>query len=131
VDALDGGPGVRTRRYAGTNATDDENNAKLLGALEAVPPARRGAQYVCALALALPGVPEVSAVEVVTGTCQGRIAVAPRGAGGFGYDPIFEPVSEPPGGRTFGLYSAGEKNAISHRAAAARQMTPRLREIGF
>jgi len=60
------------------------------------------------------------------GTCRGRIAAAPRGSGGFGYDPIFEPASEPPGGRTLGLWSPAEKNAISHRARAARRMAPRL-----
>jgi XTP/dITP diphosphohydrolase len=134
VDALDGGPGVRTRRYAGEHATDTENNAKLLAALEGLPAGRRGARYVCALALALPsergprgGLP----VTVVRGTCRGRIAAAPRGTGGFGYDPIFEPASEPPGGRTLGEWSTEEKNAISHRAAAARRMSPILREQGF
>jgi XTP/dITP diphosphohydrolase len=134
VDALEGGPGVRTRRYAGEHATDAENNAKLLAALDGLPAGRRGAWYVCALALALPsergprgGLP----VTVVRGTCRGRIALAPRGTGGFGYDPIFEPASEPPGGRTLGEWSAEEKNAISHRAAAARRMSPILREHGF
>jgi XTP/dITP diphosphohydrolase len=134
VDALDGGPGVRTRRYAGEHATDGENNAKLLAALEGLPPERRGARYVCALALVLPGdrgprggLP----VTVVRGTCRGRIATAPRGTGGFGYDPIFEPAVEPPGGRTLGEWSAEEKNAISHRAAAARRMSPILRREGF
>jgi XTP/dITP diphosphohydrolase len=56
------------------------------------------------------------------GTCRGRIALAPRGTRGFGYDPIFEPVGEPAGGRTLGQYTAAEKNAISHRARAARRM---------
>jgi XTP/dITP diphosphohydrolase len=60
------------------------------------------------------------------GTCRGRIASQPRGSGGFGYDPIFEPASEPPGGRTLGLWSAADKNRISHRARAARRMRPRL-----
>ena len=55
MDALDGGPGVRTRRYAGEHATDDDNNRKLLAALEGLPPEQRGARYVCVLALALPG----------------------------------------------------------------------------
>jgi XTP/dITP diphosphohydrolase len=134
VDALGGGPGVRTRRYAGENATDAQNNAKLLAALEGLPPGRRGARYVCVLALALPdergprgGLP----VTLVRGTCRGRIATAPRGSSGFGYDPIFEPRSEPPGGRTLGEWSAEEKNAISHRGAAARRMSPILRGRGF
>jgi XTP/dITP diphosphohydrolase len=134
VDALDGAPGVRTRRYAGEQATDAANNAKLLGALRGLPPSRRGARYVCALALVLPastglrgGLPLI----VTRGTCRGRIAGEPRGSGGFGYDPIFEPESEPPGGRTFGLWSPAEKHAISHRARAARRMAPRLLELGF
>ena len=134
VDALGGGPGVRTRRYAGEQATDQENNAKLLAALEGLPPDRRGARYVCVLALALPGDAGPRgglAVTAVRGTCRGRIATAPRGTGGFGYDPIFEPLAESPGGRTLGEWSAEEKNAISHRAMAARRMSPILRGNGF
>ncbi len=134
VDALDGGPGVRTRRFAGESATDADNNAKLLRDLAGLPPERRGARYVCVLALAMPGeagprggLPLTS----VRGTCRGRIATGPRGTGGFGYDPIFEPASEPPGGRTLGLWSPAEKHAISHRARAARRMAPRLAELGF
>jgi XTP/dITP diphosphohydrolase len=127
VDALGGGPGVRTRRYAGEQATDAENNAKLLAALDGLPPQRRGARYVCVLALAMPGAP----LAFAQGTCRGRIAAAPRGAGGFGYDPIFEPASEPVGGRTFGVWTPEEKNRISHRARAARRMAPRLAELGF
>ena len=134
MDALDGGPGVRTRRYAGEDATDADNNRKLLAALDGLPPARRGARYVCVLALALPVRPVRAAAWRVTlarGTCRGRIAVAPRGTGGFGYDPIFEPASEPPGGRTLGLWTPAEKHAISHRARAARRMTPHLAAHGF
>ena len=135
VDALDGGPGVRTRRYAGPAATDLDNNSKLLAALAGLPPERRGARYVCVLALALPraGASAGDAVPIrsVRGTTRGRIASAPRGSGGFGYDPIFEPAGEAPGGRTFGLWSAAEKHAVSHRGRAARRMTPILRELGF
>jgi XTP/dITP diphosphohydrolase len=134
VDALGGGPGVRTRRYAGENATDTQNNAKLLAALEGLPPERRTARYVCVLALALPdaagprgGLP----MRLVRGTCRGRIAPAPRGNGGFGYDPIFEPASEPPGGQTLGQWSQAAKNEISHRGRAARRMQPILRDLGF
>jgi XTP/dITP diphosphohydrolase len=127
VDALGGGPGVRTRRYAGEDATDADNNAKLLAALEGLQPERRGARYVCVLALATPGAP----LAFARGTCRGRIATGPRGSGGFGYDPIFEPESEPPGGRTFGLWAPEDKNRISHRARAARRMAPRLAELGF
>ena len=134
VDALGGAPGVRTRRYAGEDATDAENNAKLLEALRGLPPNRRGARYVCSLALALPGdAGPRGGIRVITarGTCRGRIATGPRGDGGFGYDPIFEPASEPPGGRTLGLWTPTEKNAISHRARAARRMMPRLAAHGF
>ena len=134
VDALGGAPGVRTRRYAGEHATDDENNAKLLGALAGLPAERRGARYVCALALALPGDAGPRGgvtISATRGTCRGRIATRPRGRGGFGYDPIFEPASEPPGGRTLGLWTATEKNAISHRARAARRMAPKLFALGF
>jgi XTP/dITP diphosphohydrolase len=134
VEALGGGPGVRTRRYAGETATDADNNAKLIAALEGVPAERRGARYVCVLAVALPG--PVGArgrlpLIVTRGTCRGRIATGPRGSGGFGYDPIFEPWPEPPGGRTFGLWDPEEKHAISHRARAARRMAPHLRALGF
>lgn len=127
VDALGGAPGVRTRRYAGEDATDEQNNAKLLAALDAVPAEARGAHYVCSLVLAMPGEPLIT----VRGECFGRIATGPRGHRGFGYDPIFEPRSEAPGGRTLGEWSADEKNAISHRAAAARRMSPILRRHGF
>jgi XTP/dITP diphosphohydrolase len=135
VDALDGAPGVRTRRYAGPDATDADNNAKLLAALDGLPPERRGARYVCVLALALPepiaGPNDAVPIRTVRGTTRGRIATEPRGSGGFGYDPIFEPEGEPPGGRTFGQWSAAEKHAVSHRGRAARRMTPILRELGF
>jgi XTP/dITP diphosphohydrolase len=133
VEALDGRPGVRTRRYAGPNASDAENNEKLLGELEGLPPPRRGAQYVCVLALAVPSRPRPGAtgrapLEIVVrrGTCRGRIALGPKGANGFGYDPIFEPARERAGGRTMAEYAAAEKNAISHRGRAARRMAPVL-----
>jgi XTP/dITP diphosphohydrolase len=125
VDALGGAPGVWTRRYAGEDATDAQNNDKLLAALEGLPPERRGARYVCVLALVRPeieGRHRELPVVFRRGTCRGRIALALRGTRGFGYDPIFEPVGEPAGGRTLGQYTAAEKNAISHRARAARRM---------
>jgi XTP/dITP diphosphohydrolase len=128
VDALDGAPGVRTRRYAGDDATDADNNALLLRSLAGLPAEQRGARYVCVLALALPG---GASLIFTRGTCRGRIAVEPRGTRGFGYDPIFEPSSEPPGGRTFGLWSPEEKDRISHRGRAARRMASRLAALGF
>ena len=77
MDALGGGPGVRTRRYAGEDATDEDNNRKLLAALDGLPPERRGARYVCVLALALPddAGPRGGVAPIMTrGTCRGRIA---------------------------------------------------------
>lgn len=134
VEALDGAPGVRTRRYAGPNATDEDNNAKLLRELAGLPPERRLARYVCVLALARPseaGQRGPLQVIVRRGTSRGRIAIVAKGTGGFGYDPIFEPSNEPPGGRTFGEFTAEEKHRISHRARAARRMAPVLLELGL
>ncbi len=134
VDALGGGPGVRTRRYAGEDATDADNNAKLLEAMHGLTPEQRSARYVCVLALAMPdGTGPRGGIRVITarGTCRGRIATGPHGTGGFGYDPIFQPVSEPPDGRTLGLWTPAEKHAISHRARAARRMAPRLAALSF
>ena len=124
VDALGGAPGVRTRRYAGENATDEENNAKLLRELAGVEAERRTARYRCVLAFVDPSQPEPVLRD---GTLEGRIATVPRGTGGFGYDPIFEPEGEPPGGRTVAQLTPQEKNAISHRGAAARAMAAYLR----
>ena len=134
VDALGGGPGVRTRRYAGEDATDVMNNAKLLQALHGLTAQQRSARYVCVLALAMPDATGPrGGIRVITarGTCRGRMATEPRGTGGFGYDPIFEPVSEPPGGRTLGLWTRAEKHTISHRARAAHRMAPRLAAVSF
>ena len=132
VDALGGAPGVYTRRYAGPDASDADNNAKLLRALSGLTAEQRGARYVCVLALALPGeAGPRGGLRIITrrGTCRGRIATAPKGDGGFGYDPIFEPASEPPGGQTLGEWSAEAKNAISHRSRAAARMAPVLRRL--
>jgi XTP/dITP diphosphohydrolase len=134
VAALGGAPGVRSRRFAGERATDPENNARLLRELAGLPPGRRAARYVCVLALALPdqaGSRGGLRIVLRRGTCRGRIATEPRGRGGFGYDPLFEPAGEPEGGRTFGQWSAAEKNRISHRARAARRMRPVLAGPGF
>ena len=134
VDALDGGPGVRTHRYSGPDATDASNNELLLRDLDGLPAGRRGARYVCVLALALPGEAGPRGglrILVRRGTCRGRIATELRGDGGFGYDPLFEPWSEPPGGETLGQWSAEAKNAISHRSRAAARMAPVLRSLGF
>ena len=114
VDALRGRPGVRSARFAGPRATDDANNAKLLRLLRGVPVARRGAAFHCTLAVADPS----GWVRVVVGRVRGRIADAPRGGYGFGYDPLF---IIPRYGRTFGELGAAVKQRLSHRAQAARR----------
>lgn len=117
VDALDGRPGVHSARYAETN---DARIARLLDELHDVPEDARTARFRCALALVLPSGEE----HVVEGTCEGRIAPGPRGAGGFGYDPIFVPAGD---GRTFAEISAAEKDVVSHRGKAARALRDLLK----
>jgi XTP/dITP diphosphohydrolase len=112
AEALQGAPGVRSARYAGEDATDEENLAKLLR--EA--PAGSGLAYVCALAYVEPGGEE----HVVEGRCEGTLASEPRGTGGFGYDPAFVPVEHPD--RTMAELAPREKDAISHRGRAARAL---------
>lgn len=134
VDALGGQPGVRTKRYAGESATDAENNARLLAELGDLPPERRTARYRCVLAFLDPrdrNAAERPWVVVRSGSFEGRIASHPRGSGGFGYDPLFEPRTEPLGGRTVAQMSAEEKNRRSHRARASRAMSRYLRTRGF
>jgi XTP/dITP diphosphohydrolase len=98
-----------------------------------VPAGGRGARYVCVLVLALPDddAPAGLRLETRRGTTRGRIGLEPRGSGGFGYDPLFEPARERAGGRTFGQYDPTEKDAISHRGRAARRMQLLLRGLGF
>ncbi len=122
VDALDGAPGVRSARYSGEQATDEENNRKLLHALTHVPEAERGGGYVSVVTLAAPGRVLLS----TRGTCRGRILTQPRGAGGFGYDPLFF-VDEL--GRTFAEITAAEKARLSHRGEALRQLKLELPAI--
>jgi XTP/dITP diphosphohydrolase len=110
--ALGGRPGVRSARYAGENASDEENLAKLL---REVPDDDRRVAYVCALACAEPGGRE----HVVEGRCEGILATDPRGSGGFGYDPAFVP-DDRDDGRTMAELTPEEKDAISHRGRAAR-----------
>jgi XTP/dITP diphosphohydrolase len=112
--ALGGAPGVRSARYAGEGATDEENLAKLLR--EA--PAGSALEYVCAIAYVDPARGEERLFE---GRCAGRLAAAPRGGGGFGYDPAFLP-DDGPGGLTMAELSDEQKDAISHRARAARAL---------
>jgi XTP/dITP diphosphohydrolase len=119
--ALDGRPGVRSARYAGEAATDEQNLAKLLAevtaAEEAGDPGGRRVGYVCALAYAEPG----GEPRVFTERCEGELTKEPRGDGGFGYDPAFVPV-DTGDGRTMAELSVAEKDAISHRGRAARAL---------
>jgi XTP/dITP diphosphohydrolase len=114
AEALGGRPGVRSARYAGEGATDAENLARLMSDA----PPGSGLRYVCALVYADPR----SGVEqVVFGHCNGRLAPAPRGSGGFGYDPVFVPDGEH-AGRTMAELPDSEKDAISHRGEAVRAL---------
>lgn len=132
VDVLDGRPGVHTRRFAGEDPTDAQNNAHLLKLLTGVEAGARTARYRCVLAYAEPTSPRGAEIrETTIGAYEGRIATDPRGSGGFGYDPIFEPAEEPVGGRTVGQLTLEEKNARSHRGMAARAMRPLLVARGF
>lgn len=122
VDALDGRPGVYSKRYAGPDANDADNNRKLLAELSGVPAERRGARFVTVMALARPGLATIA----VRGEVLGRILEAARGAGGFGYDPLFY---YRPFERSFAELDPDEKNAVSHRAAALTLMREKIGEI--
>jgi len=122
VDALGGAPGVRSRRYAGPEATDADRIDALLKALTDVPDAGRTARFRCALAIAAPD----GRVWTAEGACEGRITYAPRGAHGFGYDPIFE---LPEAARTMAELTPDEKNCVSHRARALAAARTLLHEI--
>ena len=119
--ALGGAPGVRSARYAGEHATDEENLSKLLR--EVPPDGDTRVAYVCAMAFVEPG----GAQEVVHGRCEGTLAHEPRGDGGFGYDPAFVPDDYPGDERTMAELTPEEKDAISHRGRAARAFADWLR----
>jgi XTP/dITP diphosphohydrolase len=129
VDALGGRPGVRSARFAHDGATDAENNAALLAALDAVVPRAnavpRSARFRCVLALADPRSPEPQA-HTVEGVCEGTIVRTPHGTGGFGYDPIFL-VAE--SDQTMAELPLEEKNRISHRARAWASLLPLLEKV--
>lgn len=116
IDALDGGPGIRSARWA------DEGDwiPKVLRLLDGVPPDGRGCRYVCAAAAVWPDGRE----DVVRGTVEGRVPDAPRGEGGFGYDPIMVPTEGD--GRTFAEMPDADKHALSHRGRAFRALAQRL-----
>jgi XTP/dITP diphosphohydrolase len=118
---LDGRPGVRSARYAGEGATDEQNLAKLLDEVCRADDRRVG--YVCVVALVDEGANE----SVFEGRCEGTLATEPRGTGGFGYDPAFVPDDTGPGDeRTMAELTPEEKNAISHRGRAARELGTHL-----
>lgn len=120
IDYLSGAPGVRSARFAGENATPEDRNRKVLNLLNGVPRSERKARFRCVIAIASPD----AQVEVVSGICEGEIALYPRGNTGFGYDPIF---IVPAYGKTFAEIGPEKKNQISHRAVALRKAKELLR----
>jgi len=119
VDALDGRPGVYSARYAGKAAGDRENYLKLLEEMKEVPEGRRGAAFVCTIAVCTPTGESITAF----GRCKGEIAPAPEGDGGFGYDPVFY---LPHFGCTMASLPKEEKNNISHRGKAVKELKKTL-----
>ena len=121
VDALNGAPGVHSARYAGAEADDAANNAKLLAALADVPEGQRGARFRCVMVFVRG--PDEPTPLVADRSWEGRIATVARGTGGFGYDPLF---IDPASGRHSAELTAGDKNARSHRGQAARALRDQL-----
>lgn len=115
VDALGGAPGVRSARFAAPRPDDTRNNRKLLSRLEGTPPGRRGARFVCEMALSFSGL----LIRHIRGEVRGRITTAPRGDRGFGYDPVF---LYPRLKKTFGELTLDEKIAVSHRGRALKKL---------
>jgi XTP/dITP diphosphohydrolase len=122
VDALGKAPGVRSARFAGEGAADEDNLRKLLREMREVPAARRGARYRCVIAFVRDAADQEPIIA--EGAWEGSIAQVPRGAGGFGYDPIFVPAG---GERTAAELAPSEKNAVSHRARALRALVAQMR----
>lgn len=120
VDALNGAPGVYSSRYAGEDATDADNNAKLLRELAKVPAGQRTARYACAIVFVDEDGTELEAF----GTCEGSIGYEAAGQGGFGYDPYFLSADYP--GQTLAEVDADAKDAISHRGKALRDLVAKL-----
>ncbi|HHV32019.1 XTP/dITP diphosphatase [Caproiciproducens sp. LBM24188] len=120
VDVLNGEPGIYSARYAGENATDADRIQKLLDHLKGVPRERRTAKFVCAICCVFPNGEKIT----VRGECPGIIADAPQGTGGFGYDPIFLV-----NGKSFGELDPIEKDKISHRGIALRQLAKELEKM--
>jgi len=128
VDALGGDPGVLSARYAGVDGAgaDAANNAKLLAELAGIHGPNRRARFRCVLALVAPDGREVTA----EGRIEGFVLDAPRGQGGFGYDPLFLPEADNAAARSFAEYAPGEKNAVSHRGRAAERLREALTRLG-
>jgi XTP/dITP diphosphohydrolase len=123
VDALNGMPGVLSARWSGQPKSDQRNNALLLEQLADVPDERRGAHFTCAVAFCAGGHDEL----VVEGRMDGRVIRETRGSGGFGYDVLFEAVEFP--GRTTAELASADKDAISHRGRALREIAPKIAKI--
>jgi XTP/dITP diphosphohydrolase len=124
VDALSGAPGIYSARFAGPNATDEQNNGQLLAQLADLPLEKRSAHYVCHVTVADPA----GTIRAEShGLCHGRIRFEPVGCNGFGYDPLFEVVEYR---RTFGELGPRVKQALSHRSRALRGILPKLRALG-
>jgi XTP/dITP diphosphohydrolase len=122
VDGLDGAPGIRSARFAGDDATDEDNVAKLLESLAGIDRPLRAARYVSELVVLTPDGSELRG----TGTLEGEIADEPRGSEGFGYDPVFVPAGE---SRTVAELGDEWKRGHSHRAAATRDLLARVGEL--
>jgi len=126
VEALDGRPGLHSARYAGTDADDRANNARLLAELAGIPDRERRARYRCAMVFIRHAVDP--APVIAEAAWEGRIGRAPRGAGGFGFDPLFIVAGD---SRTVAEMPAAEKNRASHRGQALRLLASRMNEAGW
>ena len=127
IDAMDGGPGVHSARFMGEDTSYDIKNAAILKELENVPEEKRGARFVCAMALAFPEKDGAKPkTQIYRGVFEGRIAYEAKGENGFGYDPIFFVPSR---NMTSAELSPEEKNAMSHRGNALRQVVEALRQL--
>jgi XTP/dITP diphosphohydrolase len=128
VDALNGMPGVLSARWAGRHGHDAANLRLVLDQMRDVPAHRRGAAFVCAAALVVPPGQEAQDDQevVVRAEWRGTLTTAPRGSNGFGYDPIFVPAGET---RTSAELDSAEKDAMSHRGHALRELLPALRKL--
>jgi XTP/dITP diphosphohydrolase len=122
VDALGGEPGPRSARFAGDDASDEENLGKLIALIASSPLEHPGARYRCVAVLVTPG----GDPSVAEGTVEGTLIIEPRGTGGFGYDPIFVPAGEQ---RTMAELSPEEKDSISHRGKAFRGLVPAIARL--